>query len=227
MACTIKEDWTEFFHTYKQNKIETETLEKSRDRVFYFTTLLCFNLSRLCTWTCFLKKIPLQIFQYTWIEIHWTPEGKRKRGRLNTSWRRTVEVWSTEHKLAKNCGSVVDWTQPGEELWKQKWRTWTKAGAPSRGWPVTDRDEGASLLPYICQQSWPVVMTMNVNRGKAKRGRVEARRRRLLVFVIFCATERGATARYYTSHTKTMLPTRKSSPRSCRQLDHMETSWPS
>ena len=28
--------------------------------------------------------------------------------------------------------------------------------------------------------------------------------------------------RYYTSHTKTMLPTRKSVPRSSRQLDHMK-----
>ena len=35
----------------------------------------------------------------------------------------------------------------------------------------------------------------------------------------------GATARYYTSHTKTMLPTRKSVPRSSRQMDHMKTSW--
>ena len=33
----------------------------------------------------------------------------------------------------------------------------------------------------------------------------------------------GATARYYTSHTKTMLPTRKSVPRSSRQLDHTKT----
>ena len=33
------------------------------------------------------------------------------------------------------------------------------------------------------------------------------------------------TARYYTSHTKTMLPTRKSMPRSSRQLDHMKISW--
>ena len=32
--------------------------------------------------------------------------------------------------------------------------------------------------------------------------------------------KRGATARYYTSHTKTMLPTRKSVPRSSRQSDH-------
>ena len=37
--------------------------------------------------------------------------------------------------------------QPGEELWKRRWRTWTTAGAPSRDWPVTDRGEGASLLP--------------------------------------------------------------------------------
>ena len=35
----------------------------------------------------------------------------------------------------------------------------------------------------------------------------------------------GATARYYTSHTKTMLPMRKSVPRSSGQLDHTETSW--
>ena len=37
--------------------------------------------------------------------------------------------------------------------------------------------------------------------------------------------KRGATARYFTSHTKTMLPTRKSVPRSSRQLDHTKTSW--
>ena len=35
----------------------------------------------------------------------------------------------------------------------------------------------------------------------------------------------GATTRFYTSHTKTMLPTRKSVPRSSGQLDHTETSW--
>ena len=35
----------------------------------------------------------------------------------------------------------------------------------------------------------------------------------------------GATSKYYTSHTKTMLPTRKSVPRSSRQLDHTKISW--
>ena len=37
----------------------------------------------------------------------------------------------------------------------------------------------------------------------------------------------SATTRYYTSHTKTTLPTRKSVPRFSRQLDHMKTAWPS
>ena len=36
----------------------------------------------------------------------------------------------------------------------------------------------------------------------------------------------GATAKYYASHTKTMLPTRKSSLRSSRQSDHTKSSWP-
>ena len=35
----------------------------------------------------------------------------------------------------------------------------------------------------------------------------------------------GATARYCASHTKSMLPTRKSMPRSSRQLDHTKTPW--
>ena len=35
----------------------------------------------------------------------------------------------------------------------------------------------------------------------------------------------GATARYHTSHTKTMLPTRKPAPRSSRQFDQTKTSW--
>ena len=35
-----------------------------------------------------------------------------------------------------------------------------------------------------------------------------------------------ATARYYASHTKTMLPMRKSVPRSSRELDHTKTSRP-
>ena len=37
----------------------------------------------------------------------------------------------------------------------------------------------------------------------------------------------GATARYYASHTKIMLPMRKPVLRSNRQSDHTKTSWPS
>ena len=40
------------------------------------------------------------------------------------------------------------------------------------------------------------------------------------------AMEMRSTARYYASHTKTMLPTRKSVPRSSRQSDHTKTYWP-
>ena len=44
------------------------------------------------------------------IAMHWTPEGKRSRGRPKTTWRRTVEKrlrglnysWSTIEKLAKD-----------------------------------------------------------------------------------------------------------------------------
>ena len=49
----------------------------------------------------------------------------------------------------RETGSVVDRRQPGEELWKRKWRRWSTAGSPSRGWPVTDRGGRASLLPYM------------------------------------------------------------------------------
>ena len=38
------------------------------------------------------------------------------------------------------------------------------------------------------------------------------------------AMEMRCSTSYYTSHTKTMLPMRKSVPRSSTQLDHMKTS---
>ena len=37
----------------------------------------------------------------------------------------------------------------------------------------------------------------------------------------------GANARYYATHTKTILSTRKSVPRASRQSDHKKMSWPS
>ena len=40
-----------------------------------------------------------------------------------------------------------------------------------------------------------------------------------------CKLTWDATARYYTSHTKTILPMGKSVPRSSRQLDHTKTWW--
>ena len=49
--------------------------------------------------------------------------------------RAAMDVNSIVVDLAKNMG-------------KRKWRRWTTAGAPSGGWPVTDRGGGASLLPH-------------------------------------------------------------------------------
>ena len=54
------------------------------------------------------------------IALHWTPEGKRKRGRPKTTWRRTVEeemktmdlTWGSVQKLAQN---------------RQEWRTFVAA----------------------------------------------------------------------------------------------------
>ena len=52
--------------------------------------------------------------------LHWTPEGKRKRGRPKNTWRRTVEAelktlnhsWGTVEKLARD---------------RQEWRTFVAA----------------------------------------------------------------------------------------------------
>ena len=57
--------------------------------------------------------------------------------------------------------------------------------------------------------------------------------RSLVTYIFLYACEEykprkwGATARYHASHTKTILPKRKSLPRSNRQSDHTKTSWPS
>ena len=56
----------------------------------------------------------------TRVALHWTPEGRRKRGRPKTTWRRTVEgelkklkhSWGTAQKLAQD---------------RQKWRTFVAA----------------------------------------------------------------------------------------------------
>ena len=48
---------------------------------------------------------------HTKTALHWTPDGKRKRGRPKTTWRRTVEAelkemnqtWGTIERMAKDC----------------------------------------------------------------------------------------------------------------------------
>jgi hypothetical protein len=59
-----------------------------------------------------LRKHPLLI---TSIALHWTPEGKRKRGRPRTSWRRTAE--SKIKAMQQTWGSLTKLTKD-----RQKWR---------------------------------------------------------------------------------------------------------
>ena len=61
-----------------------------------------------------LRKEPGDI---TRAALHWTPEGKRKRGRPKNTWRRTAErdedhTWGISRKLAQN---------------RQEWRTFVTA----------------------------------------------------------------------------------------------------
>ena len=63
------------------------------------------------------------------IAMHWTPEGKRSRGRPKTTWRRTVEKrlrglnysWSTIEKLAKD---------------RQGWKDFAAALCATQAWWV-------------------------------------------------------------------------------------------
>lgn len=48
--------------------------------------------------------------------LHWTQEGKRKRGIPRTSWRRTVE--SELKAMQQTCGSITKLTQDRQGLRK-------------------------------------------------------------------------------------------------------------
>ena len=81
------------------------------------------------------------------------------------------KLQSTGHQRERE--SVVDRRQPGEELWQRKWRTWTTAGAPSRGWPVTDTVGGASLLPCtptgVTGSNWFLTLLLLVQKKNKKK----------------------------------------------------------
>ena len=72
------------------------------------------------------------------IAMHWTPEGKRSRGRPKTTWRRTVEKrlrglnysWSTIEKLAKD---------------RQGWKDFVAALCATQAWWVVS-NTNISLL---------------------------------------------------------------------------------
>ena len=54
--------------------------------------------------------------------LHWTPDGKGKRGRPKNTWRRTIE------------GDI---------------KTMNNTWGQSERWPWTDRNGGPLLLPYM------------------------------------------------------------------------------
>jgi hypothetical protein len=47
--------------------------------------------------------------------LHWTPEGKRKRGRPKNTWRRTVEE---EMKTMKNTWRTVEKVAKDRQTWR-------------------------------------------------------------------------------------------------------------
>ena len=92
---------------------------------------------------------------------------------------------------------------------KQHWKGWTQFGLTRVFLSVQRYDWCAPLShPSSC---------MLVNHGPSQQGLKEE----------YKPWKWDATARYYASHSKTMLPTRKYVPRSGRQSDHTKTSWPS
>ena len=105
---------------------------------------------------------------------------------------------------------------------------------------ITDEGSKPEILPGIAQTTAALTRLNPVWTDKSISIRSKIRLMRFLVTSIFlyaCESwtltaelqrriqaKCGATASYYTSHTNTMLPTRKSVPRSSKQLDHTKIS---
>ena len=97
---------------------------------------------------------------------------------------------------------------------------------------ITDKGSKPEILSRIAQTTAALTRLKPVWIDKSSSLSFKIRLMRSLVTSIFLydceswtlTAELQTTARYYTSHTKTMLPTRKSVPRSSRQLGHMKIS---
>ena len=101
------------FHTTSLRKIQ---------RVFWPRTFSSCNLLARCQqedretiitrkrWRWIAHVLPKDVISITEVAVHWTPEGRRKRGRPKTTWRRTVEAemknvnhsWGTIQRLASD-----------------------------------------------------------------------------------------------------------------------------
>ena len=97
---------------------------------------------------------------------------------------------------------------PGQHRQQQHWQRWNQFGmtvflsAPRYDWSAPLSHPSSCML---------------MNHGPSQQSSNEE----------YVPWKWGATARYYASHAKTMLPMRKSMPRSSSQSDHTKTSWPS
>ena len=104
-------------------------------------------------------------------------------------------------------------------LWPWHWRQWTNL--QQRHWQGWNQFGMTGVFCSVPRYNWCAPLShpssfMHVNHGPSKQSSVEE----------YKLWKWSATTRYYASHTLTMLPTRKSVPRSSRQLDHMKTSSP-
>ena len=117
----------------------------------------------------------------------------------------TVIFWSYERLLLKLIRVPSLRYSPGQHRQQQQWQGWNQFGMTSMLLSAP-RYDWCAPFPSSC---------MLVNHGPSQQSSKEE----------YKPWKWGATARYYTSHTKTMLPTRMSVPRSSRQLDHTKTSW--
>ncbi|XP_062604830.1 protein mono-ADP-ribosyltransferase PARP11-like [Saccostrea cucullata] len=76
--------------------------------------------------------------------LHWTPEGKRKRGRPRTSWRRTVEG---EMKAMHQTVGMVDKAIPGQErVMNPPYLAISYPGSRPPGWAPWDLEHDFELV---------------------------------------------------------------------------------
>jgi hypothetical protein len=108
--------------------------------VFYYCCpfLWIFRFSGFCNYL-FTEQTTIANFRH----LRWTPEGKRKRGRPKTTWRRTIEneirergyTWGTIEREANN---------------REEWRKLVLALCAMRHSKDNNREEWSKLVLVLC-----------------------------------------------------------------------------